>query len=714
MGIKKPCAKCWQSISRRKPPEPNRAFSLRSYFSLKKIARRFSSRSSSKTSSESSAQKTSRVYKGVFFALLLTQTLITLTFATSAHAVNVTSVSSSTANGSYRAGQTINVQVIFNGAVTVNTAGGTPTLTLETGASDAAVNYTSGSGTSTLVFSYTIAAGHTSSDLNYISTSALALNGGTLKDSSNNNVTITLPSLASASSLAGGKNLVVDTTAPTVTLTSSAATNTATSPIPLTITFSQTVTGFVSSDLTIGNGTVTSFSGSGASYTAQITPSANGAVTVNVNAGVATDPAGNGNTAAAQLTRTFDNVNPSVTGVTASNADGTFIVGQTITVQVTMSEAVTVSGGPPRLTLATGGGGTAVNYSSGSGSSTLVFTYTVASGHVAADLDYLATTSLALNGSTIRDGALNNATLTLPTPGTTNSLGANKNFVVDGIVPTVSSVSSTTPNGNYKTGDIVAIDVNFTEAVIITGAPQLTLETGSSDAVLTYSGPTGTPLTTLTFSYTVASGHSSADLDCQAAGALTLNGGTINDANGNAATRTLPIGASAGSLRTNKALVIDAVAPTVSSVTSSTTNGAYQAGQDISIQVTFAEAVTVTGIPQLTLETGATDAVVDYVSGSGTNTLTFTYSISPGEDSIDLEYQSTNALVLNGGTISDAIGNPATLTLPTLNTANSLGGSKSLVVDTTAPTITNITSSTANGSYNSGDSISIQIGRAHV
>ena len=39
------------------------------------------------------------------------------------------------------------------------------------------------------------------------------------------------------------------------------------------------------------------------------------------------------------------------------------------------------------------------------------------------DLDYVATTSLALNGGTIRDAATNNATLTLATPGAANSLG---------------------------------------------------------------------------------------------------------------------------------------------------------------------------------------------------------------------------------------------------------------------------------------------------
>jgi hypothetical protein len=49
---------------------------------------------------------------------------------------------------------------------------------------------------------------------------------------------------------------------------------------------------------------------------------------------------------------------------------------------------------------------------------------------------------------------------------------------------------------------------------------------------------------------------------------------------------------------------------TVSSVTSSTADGGYKVGDAISIQVTFSKAVTVSGTPQLTLETGGTDAVI--------------------------------------------------------------------------------------------------------
>ena len=41
-------------------------------------------------------------------------------------------------------------------------------------------------------------------------------------------------------------------------------------------------------------------------------------------------------------------------------------------------------------------------------------------------------------------------------------------------------------------------------------------------------------------------------------------------------------------------------------VSSSLANGSYRAGQVVPVTVTFSEAVTVTGTPQLTLATGVT------------------------------------------------------------------------------------------------------------
>src|SRR2546430_17237885 len=58
--------------------------------------------------------------------------------------------------GNLNAGKVVTLTVAFSEAVTVNTSGGTPTLALNDGG---AATYTSGSGSNSLIFSYTVAAG---------------------------------------------------------------------------------------------------------------------------------------------------------------------------------------------------------------------------------------------------------------------------------------------------------------------------------------------------------------------------------------------------------------------------------------------------------------------------------------------------------------------------------------------------------------------------
>ncbi|MEP2012094.1 MAG: cadherin domain-containing protein [Balneola sp.] len=148
----------------------------------------------------------------------------------------------------------------------------------------------------------------------------------------------------------------------------------------------------------------------------------------------------------------------------------------------------------------------------------------------------------------------------------------------------------------------------------------------------------------------------------------------VSDLAGNSATQA------------SETILLDRTAPTISSVTSSTANGTYNAGDIIAIQVIFNEAVVVTGTPQLTLETGGVDQVVDYSSGSGTDTLNFSYTVQTGDVSTDLDY--TNASALSAGTsIRDNAGNDATLTLPTPGASGSLGANKALVIDG-EPTVT--------------------------
>ena len=118
----------------------------------------------------------------------------------------------------------------------------------------------------------------------------------------------------------------------------------------------------------------------------------------------------------------------------------------------------------------------------------------------------------------------------------------------------------------------------------------------------------------------------------------------------------------------------------VTDVTSTTPNGTYGPGAVIGIRVTFSEKVTVTGSPQLTLETGTNDALADYTGGSGSVALTFTYTVQAGQVSADLDCARTAALALHGGSILNATANPAVLTLPTPGRAHPLGANQALVV----------------------------------
>ncbi len=112
------------------------------------------------------------------------------------------------------------------------------------------------------------------------------------------------------SSSSGTNSFTVDTTAPTATISSSAGSNggtTTTSPLPFTVTFSESVTGFAAGDVTVSNGTVSGFSGSGTTYTFNVTPTTAGtATTVNIAANAAQDAAGNGNTAASPFSLTYN------------------------------------------------------------------------------------------------------------------------------------------------------------------------------------------------------------------------------------------------------------------------------------------------------------------------------------------------------------------------------------------------------------------------
>jgi len=186
-------------------------------------------------------------------------------------------------------------------------------------------------------------------------------------------------------------------------------------------------------------------------------------------------------------------------------------------------------------------------------------------GNFSADLDYASTGALSLNGGTIRDAALNNASLTLGAVGGGTSLGGNKALVIDGAQPTVTGVTATVADGTYGIGTAITVRVMFSENVFVGGTPQLIMATGTP-ATTTINYVSGSGSNMLDFSYTVASGNSSPDLDYNSNAALGLNGGSIQDASGNQAILGLANPGAAGSLGGGRAIVIDGIAPSITGI----------------------------------------------------------------------------------------------------------------------------------------------------
>jgi hypothetical protein len=141
-----------------------------------------------------------------------------------------------------------------------------------------------------------------------------------------------------------------DITPPTVALTST-ETPTVTGLFSVTATFSEDVNGFDNTDITVANATVGNFVTLDAkTYSFDVTPAASGNVTVDVPAAIATDTAGNNNTAATQLVRTANVTTPIVDVIpptpnlsAISNITTAGGTSQTLTVTFSDSSGVDVS-----------------------------------------------------------------------------------------------------------------------------------------------------------------------------------------------------------------------------------------------------------------------------------------------------------------------------------------------------------------------------------
>ena len=372
---------------------------------------------------------------------------------------------------------------------------------------------------------------------------AITLSGGTLQDANGNDSALTL-------STTNFPTVLIDAIVPTVTIDSM-------SNINAINTASYNVSGTCSENgqiVTINIGgvsatpTCTALAWSTTMDLSAVSESADNTV---ADVAVTADHDDAGGNSAVQATDTIikDSIIPTVTS--NSIAAGTSIIGDTVQVSVVFNEVVNVSG-TPRIQLnfeTEAASPVYATYSGGDGTNTLTFDYTVLAGDE--DTNGIVNVgSIDPNSGSINDNLSNTSDYVLATT-------ANAASFVDGIAPQVTAVAITA--NTYYFTDTLTVSVTFDDNITVSGSPEipLTFDTSVGSPSAVYNAGDGS--TTLTFDYSVASGNEDTD-GIDLAAAITLSGGTLQDANGNDSALALTT--------TNfPTVLVDAIVPTVAIIT---------------------------------------------------------------------------------------------------------------------------------------------------
>ena len=318
---------------------------------------------------------------------------------------------------------------------------------------------------------------------------------------------------------------------------------------------------------------------------------------------------------------------PYVTSVTVEDApsDGLgYETGEEITVSVTFSEAVDVTG-TPRFPLQIGDSDRQAAYSASRESDTVLdFTYTVqASDH---DNDGLEVPSnlFDLNG-----GSVKRASSTVDADLDKPSASPGAAYSVNAVVLTGVAMESTAVNRYYTLGEHIEIGATFSEAVDVTGTPQLSfcVNRSSQDCNLVSADYNrGAGSAELVFRYTVKAGDDDNNGIWIGEDAISLNSGTISRSGTTEAAGLLHSALSTqGSHRVYHGPVVRSVEVTSMPQAAADT---YGASEMIQFTVTFSEPVKVSsGRPHFEYSLGSSGNTVTreaaYESGSGTNALEF-------------------------------------------------------------------------------------------
>jgi len=215
--------------------------------------------------------------------------------------------------------KTTQVSTTTTTTTTTTTIPGTPSITIT--ASEVSDGDTSSDSSLSLTFT-------TSASTTDFAAGDVSVSGGTLSNFSGSGTTYTAtftPTAQGATTIDVASSTFTDastgvdntaatqfnwtySTAPTIAITASEVSDGGTSSdssLSLTFTASQSTTNFAAGDVVVSGGTLSNFSGSGTTYTATFTPSAEGATTIDVAANTFTNAFSTNNTAATQFNWTY-------------------------------------------------------------------------------------------------------------------------------------------------------------------------------------------------------------------------------------------------------------------------------------------------------------------------------------------------------------------------------------------------------------------------
>ncbi len=207
--------------------------------------------------------------------------------------------------------------------------------------------------------------------------------------------------------------------------------------------------------------------------------------------------------------------------------------------------------------------------------------------------------------------------------------------------------------GYYIEGETISIAVDFNKkASVISGTPRLELMIGAATVYADYVSGSGTE--TLIFEYTILASQNDSD-GIDIISPVDTSTSTIQDSYGNSLINTFTD-------KSFSTVLVDTVIPTEANFTKPS-NGTYYSGDTLSFSVTFDDTVYVTGVPRIELQLDSGNTYLEYVSGSGTDTLVFEYLLTIADNDPGSGIGLASVIDLNTGTIKDIAGNDAVLSI---------------------------------------------------